>query len=197
MAASIPGFLTGANLVIRIGDRRIAFAQSLSFQRNVAHTAVMGVGAFDVLALEPTSFAASGSMQILRWTDEALGVAGFGAADQVDSRPAGSLPDNMQKVVGAKYDAEKNDNVPGNSIIDDTAFNPQKLMLSKTFDIEVYEKAPNDQNGLAGVPEKKLLFTLVDCRVRSYGFNFVPGELLIENVSFLCKRIDDSIAQST
>ena len=175
MAGQIPSFLTGANLVIRIGEIRVAFAQSLSFQRNVAHTAVMGVGAYDVLALEPTSFAASGSMQILRWTDDML-------EKRVKDRD--TLPDNMAST------ASKADMV-GNSIVSDTAFNPQKLLLSTTFDIEVYEKKAEGEQ-----VEGALLFVLRDCRIQNYNFNFVPGELLVENVSFLCRRIEDRIAQA-
>ncbi|NBP02909.1 MAG: hypothetical protein EBU90_22915 [Proteobacteria bacterium] len=175
MAGQIPSFLTGANLVIRIGDIRVAFAQSLSFQRNVAHTAVMGVGAYDVLALEPTSFAASGSMQILRWTDDML---------EKRKNDKNTLPDNMAET------ASKPDLI-GNSIVSDTAFNPQKLLLSTTFDIEVYEKKADE-----GQVEGTLLFVLKDCRIQNYNFNFVPGELLVENVSFLCRRIEDRIAKA-
>jgi hypothetical protein len=175
MAGQIPSFLTGANLVIRIGDIRVAFAQSLSFQRNVAHTAVMGVGAYDVLALEPTSFAASGSMQILRWTDDML---------EKRKNDRDTLPENMAST------ASKPDLV-GNSIVSDTAFNPQKLLLSTTFDIEVYEKKADEAQ-----VEGTLLFVLKDCRIQNYNFNFVPGELLVENVSFLCRRIEDRIAKA-
>lgn len=175
MAGQIPSFLTGANLVIRIGEIRVAFAQSLSFQRNVAHTAVMGVGAYDVLALEPTSFAASGSMQILRWTDDML-------SSREDSPE--TLPDNMKKTTSKK-------DLVGNSIVSDTAFNPQKLLLSTTFDIEVFEKQSSEEQ-----VEGTLLFVLKDCRIQNYNFNFVPGELLVENVSFLCRRIEDRIADA-
>jgi hypothetical protein len=177
MAGQIPSFLTGANLVIRIGEIRIAFAQSLSFQRNVSHTAVMGVGSYDVLALEPTGFAASGSMQILRWTDDMLSGR---LGTETDT-----LPDNL-KSTAAKA------GLIGNSIVDSKSFNPQQLLLSTTFDIEVYEKSAAKDN--ATPIEGDLLFILRDCRIQNYNFNFVPGELLIENVSFLCRRIEDRIA---
>lgn len=174
MAGQLPSFLTGANLIIRIGEMRVAFAQSLSFQRNVAHTAVMGVGAYDVLALEPTSFAASGTMQILRWTDAMLNA-------RKSSKT--SLPDNMQKT-------DNKDDLQGNSIAHQSAFNPAELLLSSTFDIEVYEKDPSTKL------EGQLLFILRDCRLQGYNFNFVPGELLVENASFLCRRIEDAVAQA-
>lgn len=174
MAGQIPSFLNGANLIIRIGEIRVAFAQSMSFSRNVSHTAVMGIGAYDVLALEPTGFAASGSMQILRWTDEML---------KARKNDRTTLPDNMQSTEDTK-------NLIGNSIVDKSALNPAELLISTTFDIEVYEKDP------ASKVEGKLLFVLRDCRISNYNFNFVPGELLVENVSFQCRRIEDGMAQA-
>jgi hypothetical protein len=180
MAGKIPSFLTGANLVIKIGDVQIAFAQSLSFQRNVAHTAVMGIGAYDVLALEPTSFAASGSMQILRWTDEL-----FNLIAGIDKT---ALPDNMQSTTNKA-------NMVGNSIVDKEAFDPRRLLLSKTFDIDVYEKRyKDDDKDATAMEEGKLVFVLRDCRINNYNFNFVPGEILVENISFLCRRIEDGSA---
>lgn len=174
MAGQIPSFLNGANLIIRIGEIRVAFAQSLSFSRNVSHTAVMGIGAYDVLALEPTGFAASGSMQILRWTDEML-------AKRTAHRD--SLPENMQTTTDVP-------NMVGNSIVDKSALNPAELLISTSFDIEVYEKDPDTKL------EGTLLFILRDCRISNYNFNFVPGELLVENVSFQCRSIEDGIAKA-
>jgi len=175
MAGQLPTFLSGANLIIRIGEIRVAFAQSLSFQRNVSHTAVMGIGAYDVLALEPTGFAASGSVQITRWTDEML-----------DKRlDKNTRPDAMEKT-------EKRNGLAGNSVVDTKAMNPAQLLLSSTFDIEVYEKDP--KTAVAERLEGKLLFVLRDCRIANYNFNFVPGELLIENISFQCRRIEDKVA---
>ena len=94
-----------------------------------------------------------------------------------------TLPDNMQATSDVK-------NLVGNSIVDKSALNPAELLLSTTFDVEVYEKDP------ASKIEGKLLFILRDCRIANYNFNFVPGELLVENVSFQCRRIEDGMAKA-
>lgn len=173
MAGQIPSFLNGANMIIRIGEIKVAFAQSMSFSRNVSHTAVMGIGAYDVLALEPTGFAASGSMQILRWTDEML---------KARAAHRATLPKNLEATTDQPT-------LIGNSIVDKSALNPAELLLSQSFDIELYERDPENKT------EGTLIFVLRDCRISNYNFNFVPGELLIENVSFQCQRIEDRLAQ--
>ena len=64
-------------------------------------------------------------------------------------------------------------NMVGNSVVDLEAFDPRRLLLSKTFDIEVYEKQYVDQTDKStDMREGKLLFILRDCRIQNYNFNF-------------------------
>lgn len=155
-------------------------------------TAVLGVGSAMAHSLEPVMYGATFSMQIVRYTNAILKGNGTNTPDRLGNPDV--LPENLK---GTRTDPLRD----GNSLIDATAFNPQLLLLSTTFDIEVYEKKANITGSGASVNveedhglEGELMFVLKDCRLSRYNFNFAPGELLIENVSGLCRLIEDSQA---
>jgi hypothetical protein len=174
MAGKINSFLSGSNAVIMIGKKRLAYCQNLSFSRDVPLAPVMGVGSYSVHALEPVGYTASGSFQITRYTSELF--------DMYSKADSTVLPDNMATT---KLDTHTN----GNSLVDSVSFNPQELLLSYSFDIHVFERLGGDDTG-------KLIFVFEDCRLESYSFDFTPGSLLTENVSFVCRAIRDALASS-
>lgn len=181
MAGQLNSFLTGGSCAIRIGDVRIAYAQNLSISTRMDHTAVYGVGSYGPHALEPVNHGVNFSFQIVRYSDAILtGDTEAGTPNRTASNS--SLPDNM----GA---TQSDGNRDGNSLIDSTAFNPQLLLLSTTFDIEVYER--NFDTNQLGV-EGNLIYLVKDCRLRNYSFNFAPGQLLIENVSGIGRYLTDA-----
>lgn len=188
MAGLIPSMLTGSMVVLRIGDAKIAYCQNLRFQRNVAHAPIVGVGSYSVHALEPVDYSAGGSMTILRYTTDIL----FGSPDETtlpgrrDLLWGATIPENLRS---AQQDYRRN----GNSMIDSLSFNPAKLLLSHTFDIDVYEKSTIPATGEI-ISEGTKLFTFLDCRLTGYSFDFIPGSLLTENVDFVCRNIIDRIA---
>lgn len=189
MAGQLPSVLSGNSVVVRIGNRRIAYLQNLQFSRRVDTSAIYGLGSPSVMALEPTNYGATWSAQIVRYTTPIItGDVGTGTLNR--AADANALPDNLKNVA-------IDDKVDGNSLIEPTHFNPQLLLLSQSFDVEVYEKAFPivAQDGTVTFPdgiEGNLLFLLKDCRIGRYSFNFAPGELLIENISGVCRRIDDA-----
>lgn len=183
MAGQLPSFLTGGMAIIRIGDVRIAYCQNLRISGRMDNTAVYGVGSYGPHSLEPVMHGANFSLQITRYTSDLF--------NKFDTEGTVDLPNNLQNTT----DSKKRD---GNSVIDSASFNPQLLLLSSTFDIAVYERK-TDYTTAGGVGtehglEGKLIYTLEDCRLSNYSFNFAPGELLIENVSGLARVLKDSTA---
>jgi hypothetical protein len=201
MANQLASILTGNMLVIRIGNRRIAYAQNLQFQRRMDVSAIYGIGSPSVLALEPVQHGVSWSCQITRYTTSIMKgstIPGNGATvenatlDRTATANQSTLPDNLK---GVSIDNK----VDGNSLIEPTFFNPQLLLLAQTFDVDVYEKTfpVNAQGQIVTVePEGALLFTIQDCRIANYSFNFAPGELLIENISGLARFMTDAQASA-
>jgi hypothetical protein len=169
MAGQISSFLNGSMLVITIGKVTLAYCQSLSFNQNMNLTPVGGIGAFSSHALEPVQFAAGGSMRVVRWTSEEWTQIGANAA-----------PDNLPSSTLGK------DFTSGNGVIDINHFNPVNLLLSATFDIEVYGRQEGaNPNALSKI------YTLNDCRLTNYSFSFQPGSLLFEDMSFVCLQVQD------
>jgi hypothetical protein len=181
MAGQLTSFLTGGSCAIRIGDTRIAYAQNLSINSRMDHTAVFGIGGYNAQNLEPVSHSVSFSMQIVRYSTTLIdGNSTEGVPSRKNS--SASLPENLSSVT-------LDSNRDGNSLLDQTSFNPQLLLLSSSFDIEVYER--NFEVDKLGV-EGKLIYLVKDCRLSSYSFNFAPGQLLIENVSGVGRFLSDS-----
>ena len=184
MAGQVSSFLHGASCILRIGDVRIAYAQSLNVQARMDNTAIVGIGSAGPLALEPVMHGCTYSMQITRYTTTIVkGDSVGGVPDR--TAQAHSLPENLQ---GVKLEAGRD----GNSVIDQASFNPQLLLLSTTFDIDVYERLQSATGGQGA--EGALLYRLVDCRLSNYSFSFQPGQLLIENVSGVARFLEDSAA---
>jgi hypothetical protein len=82
----------------------------------------------------------------------------------------------------------------GNSMLKTNSFNPSALLLSRTFDIDIYERLT--QSGVAGADLNKI-FTIHDCRLTSYSITFTPGQLVSENIGFICIQATDDTVQNS
>jgi hypothetical protein len=70
--------------------------------------------------------------------------------------------------------------------------NPETILISQTFDIDIYLKAPKftiDSNGYAtdyqGVDTEVSFLTIKDCRINGMNGTIAPGQLLEEPLSFM------------
>jgi hypothetical protein len=185
MSGQISSFLSGSNIVIRIGDTNVAYCSDLTLTRNVQHVPVYGIGSYSPHATEPVGYSASGSMRLARYTTAILtpDTASLNKLNRVAAGNEKYVPDNLK---GAILDPKRD----GNSLLDGIAFNPVRLLISSTFDIEVFERE-HDINSVSFGKAGRGLFILRNCRLTGYSFNFAPGELLYENISFLSTEIED------
>jgi hypothetical protein len=173
MAGLLPSFQSGSNLYIYIGDILIAYGTNLNLSRDMTNVGVGGIGSYSYDAIEPTAYAARGSFSVTRYSSL--------AKDAITAKtvaPAGTLP-------GRSASLPQTD---GNSMLHPSQFNPINLIVSKTFDIKVFER--NSQTGATG----NLIYTAKDCRMNGYSIGFTPGSLVTENISFRCLRIEDAQA---
>jgi hypothetical protein len=180
MSGQLPAFLNGSQLVIRIGDVQLAFAQALSFSDNMNHQAVGGLGAFSPHSLEPLQYIGQGSIVVTRWSS-ALKAA-------LAANGATNFPDPIQNAVTST----RRD---GNSLLDGVQFNPRLILISTSFDIDVYQRNKQHSKDITA-SELILTYQLSDCSLTNYSFNFAPATLLQENVSFMCLRVIDIAAEN-
>ena len=181
MSGKIPSFSSGSKLAIRIGNANFAYAQNLSFTDDMAVQAVGGIGAFSYHALEPTGYIGRGSMTITHYSDKILKV--------LKEASTKNVPDNLKNT---NYN---NPEADGNSFLRAEYFNPVRLLISTTFDIDVYERraqgtTPADYR-IESYLDGAFTYRMKDCRFTSYSIGFAPGSLVNESVTFICTSIID------
>ena len=182
MAGLLPSFNSGSNLALYIGNVQVAYGSNISFVDDVSHASVGGIGSYSYDALEPTQYIARGSFSLVRYSTPAA------AAIQAKTvAPAGKMPTKAHQSPNTSNDA-----TDGNSMLHPSQFNPVNLLLSKTFDIKIFERTGT---GSSSELSPKPAFILQDCRMTGYSIGFTPGSVVSENISFMCILIKDVVAQ--
>ena len=168
---TLPQMATGAGLVIKINSVTIAYAQSMSFADRMATAPVGGIGSYSYDAIEPLQYSASGSMVITQYSQAAL--------DAISQITKPSRVDNPGRVNATQ----------GNTVLRSKWFSPLMLMISSTFDIDVYNRAQSSTDAAISIGD--LVYTLQDCRLNAYALTFTPGSLVQENIGYLCLAVID------
>jgi len=176
MANKLPSFLDGARLVIKVDGKPFAFCEALSFSDNMASQLTMAIGSYSPHTNEPLIYSAQASMRILRYTKSALG----GSKD---------IPNMKGKVDAIKATAgqTKDRASDGNSMMMLNSFSPVKMLLESTFDVEVFTRV-GEKNALSAVPT----YVMRDCLITDLSIRFSVGSLVSEDVSLLCRMIEDN-----
>ena len=174
MAQVIPSFLSSAKLAIHIGGKRIAYAQSLSISDRMNVAPVGGVGSYNADALEPTQYSVNGSFVITIYDD-----AAWKALEAIDSSK-GNIPNRATGYTKPK-------DASGNSMFSQNFFSPLHLIISRTFDITIFERNGMGEADYLTTPTYKI----ENCRLNAYSLAFTPGSLLQENVGFIGMKMTD------
>lgn len=193
MSGMLPSFLAGAALEIRMGSTVLAYAQNCAWTDDMTTAPVGGIGSYSQHALEPLAYIGRGSMTLTHYSTQVFNAIQAGLSDK------NWAPSNMD--ASAPLPATSQNNIAyrdGNSLLGDNFFNPVSMLVSRTFDINVYEKVPNgrDANGKLTYATSNQIYTLVDCRMTNLSMTFTPGTLVNQVVSFLCRSVIDLSAES-
>jgi hypothetical protein len=158
----------------------------MSFTDNMTVAPVGGIGSYQPDTLEPLQYSAGGTMTINRYSTEAWKAITSLAGGKTDFVPDRAV--NDPAAIATR---------DGNSLMDANFFSPFLLMISRTFDIQLWERAFGgfDAAGNPILNDNKVLFHMVDCRMNSYSITFTPGALIQETVGFIARRIIDETAQ--
>lgn len=123
MAGIKPSFMVGARAKIKIDGKTLAFATNVNYTVDVTHVPVEVLGSYEVVAYEPVGYRVSGTLTVVRFTSN----GNVTAANEVGS--TGNSSFNMgDSAARAK-----------------AAFNPGNLILSETFNIDVYDRRDGDK----------------------------------------------------
>lgn len=179
MAATnkLPAFLDGARLVIKVDGQALAFCEALSFSDNMASQMTMGIGSYSPHTNEPLIYSAQASLRVLRYTTAALGKT-------VEQKEIPNMKKELAAVSATTGSTRKAD---GNSLAHYNAFSPVRMLLESTFDIEVYTRTDT-----SGGTSKDPTYTMRDCLVSDLSIRFNVGSLVSEDISILCRIIEDN-----
>jgi len=71
MTGKLPGMVTGANAVIKIGNTKMAYGYDVSYNVEVQHLPIEVMNKFEVVANEPIGYYVNGSFTIVKYTKAA------------------------------------------------------------------------------------------------------------------------------
>ena len=157
MSGQKPSFLTGANAKIKIGSITIAYAQDVSYRVTISTIPIEVMGRYEVISHEPIAYSVEGSLSVIRYT-----AAATGAGAAANGNGIGEW-----NVSGDQYG--------------DAGLNPQQLLLSETFDLQVFQKE-NDGSVMQSVHGAAI--KLIDCRFTSKGGSVNKRGILTKQYSF-------------
>lgn len=177
MANKLPAFLDGARLVIKVDGKPFAFCEALSFSDNMSSQLTMAIGSYSPHTNEPLIYSAQASMRVLRYTKAALG----DGKDNIDKMK--SKVGVISKTPGLTKDRASD----GNSMMMLNSFSPIKMLLESTFDVEVFTR-----NGTNGELTTSPTYKMKDCLITDLSIRFNVGSLVSEDVSILCRMIEDN-----
>lgn len=177
----LPAFLDGARLVIVIDEKPFAFCEALSFSDNMASQLTMGIGSYSPHTNEPMIYSAQASLRVLRYTTAALGQKALNRGD-ANIPDMKSKMDTISGTTGMTNDRASD----GNSLMMLNSFSPVKMLLESTFDIKVYTRVGEGKK-LSENPT----YVMRDCLITDLSIRFNVGALVSEDVSILCRLIED------
>jgi hypothetical protein len=110
MAGKKPFALTGANALIKLGDKVLAYATDFSFQATIDVLPVEVMGRIEIVSFEPVSSRVQGSFSVIRYADGT-------------SLPDGTTSANGNSMANMGFENH---------------LNPKDIIASQTFDITVF-----------------------------------------------------------
>jgi len=176
MSGIKPLFTSAPRLRLTINGTPIAFAIGFSLNVGVNFVPVMEIGSYGPVALEPVSYAGvTGSIQIQKLISS-------------PTKAARGVQDPTSNPSFNSSDAQVGSPVAGNNSIlsiENLALHldPEKVILSSTFDIDVYMKY-TDSNDTTTKIKEFLYLQLKDCRLNARSAGIAAGSLVGEAVNF-------------
>ena len=174
MAGKLPTFVTGANAKIKLGGKTFAYCSDVSYNIAVDVVPIETMGRYEAVTLEPVNYTIAGDLSVVRYTKIA------GAAAMPGTAANGNGLGNVD--------------LGGNGAKGSHHFDPGNMLVSKTWDLEVYQKtqaAPTAAGGLAATLESEKIITIRDCRFTRKSAGINKRGILVDRLSFMGILGDD------
>lgn len=162
MAGKTPSFVTGATAKIKVGNLTMAYAQDVSYNTAVTTIPIETMGRYEVVSNEPVAYFVDGTLSIIRYTKEASAMNGAAAN--------GNSVNEWNNAAGSGGNAGD-------------AFDPSQIIVSETFDLEIFQKIGGGGTESVG--------KLRDCRFTRKGGGINKRGVLVEQFAFNAILMDN------
>lgn len=162
MAGKVPSFVTGATAKIKAGGRTFAYAQDVSYRVMVDTIPVETMGRYETVSNEPVNYSVAGELAIVRYTKVAQ------ANNMPGANAGGNGLGNVNWTTGGNASDE---------------FNPGNLIISRTWDLAVYQKTLPGVDQLAEDANRVMMIT--DCRFNHMSAGLNKRGILVNRLSFV------------
>lgn len=183
MAGIRPTFITGANAKVRVNDKTLAFCTDLSYSVQILTQTPKILGMYEGSSVEPLGYTVSGSFSVIRYAkDVKSSVQGGKAPNGLAQNDAGNGVGNWGGVWGSGAGDFLARNGVGNDGRANEALDPSKFQNSVTFDIQVYQKTPTGDLGVANIR---------NVRITQADFNLTKKGAAVQRFNFVALYVDE------
>jgi len=182
MAGQYPFFITGANAKIRVNDKTLAFCTNLSYSVQVNHQAPHILGMYEPTSIEPLSYVVTGSFSVVRYAKDSVTNHGGKKPDGIAANDAGNSVGNWGGTWGGKLGDLLARNGIGNDGRANEALDPSKFDNGVGFDIQVYQKTPGGDIGVANIR---------NARITRAEFAISKRSAAVETYQFMALYVDE------
>jgi len=165
MAGKIPTFITGATAKIKVGGKTFAYAQDVQYGVNVDTIPIETMGRFEAVTNEPVNYSVGGSLSVVRYTKLASTAGMPGTNSSATSNGLGAVEFTTQGVASDHL-------------------NPGHLLLSKTWDLSVFQKTQANSESVEFI-------TIKDCRFTRKTASINKRGILVDRLDFVGILADD------
>lgn len=169
MAGKKTTLLTGSNAKIKVNGITLAYATDIQYATQTQSIPVETMGRYEVVSNEPIASIVSGNFTVVRYT-------------------TGAKSGDLMKAAASGGNGVGNWKPSGGEGLD-SHFDPAKILLSKTFDVEIYRKG----EGADGSPNTggEKIITITDCRLTSKSGSLNKRGIYMESFAFVGTGISD------
>lgn len=182
MAGIRPTFLTGANAKVRVNDKTLAYCTDLSYSVQIITQTPKVLGMYEGSSVEPLGYSVSGSFSIIRYAKDVKANTQGIAPNGIATNDAGNGVGNWGGVWGSGVGNFLARNGVGNDGRANEALDPSKFQNSVTFDIQVYQKTPNGDIGVANIR---------NVRITQADFSISKKSAAVQRFNFTALYVDE------
>lgn len=182
MAGIRPTFITGANAKVRVNDKTLAFCTDLSYSVQILTQTPKVLGMYEGSSVEPLGYTVAGSFSVIRYAKDVKSSVGAKSPNGLAGNDAGNGVGNWGGAWGGTLGDFLARNGVGNDGRANEALDPSKFQNGVTFDIQVYQKTPTGDIGVANIR---------NVRITQADFNLTKKGAAVQRFNFVALYVDE------